>query len=146
LYNFDVVGKLLRIVRLHPEPEPKPEPKLEPESKLFKVGTGTKALLVSKFLLSRLIICVKKRNSQSFRVWRLFLLSGLRKITNRSKNQSSDTDSGSDHKMGDKKMEEKKAFSTQLAMKIKVRGVSTVQAVALSSLLARARSLLLNYF
>jgi hypothetical protein len=35
-------------------------------------------------------------------------------------NQSSDTDSGSDHKMGDKKMEEKKAFSTQLAMKIKV--------------------------
>jgi hypothetical protein len=42
--------------------------------------------------------------------------------------------------MGDKKMEEKKAFSTQLAMKIKVRGVCTVQdrkAVARSSLLAR---------
>ncbi len=45
-------------------------------------------------------------------------------------------------------MEEKKAFSTQLAMKIKVRGVSTVQArkaVAHSSLLARARSFLLNF-
>jgi hypothetical protein len=29
--------------------------------------------------------------------------------------------------MGDKKMEEKKAFSTQLAMKIKVRGAFTVR-------------------
>jgi hypothetical protein len=51
--------------------------------------------------------------------------------------------------MGDKKMEEKKAFSTQLAMKIKVRGVCTVQArkaVALSSLLARARSFTFELF
>jgi hypothetical protein len=68
-----------------------------------------------------------------------------KKITNCSKNQSSDTDSGSDHKMGDKRMEEKKAFSTQLAMKIKVRGVCTLtvqdrKAVAHSSLLARAQS------
>ncbi len=63
---------------LHPEPEPNPELKLEPESKLFKVGTGTTALLVSKFLSFSVSYVIERKITRAHEFGAFVYLSGMK--------------------------------------------------------------------